>query len=512
MARKPQLVVNAKKKTIGVHTPRPRFEISTVIDEFKGVNEGLIVNDGYKDIHGTSNPYQFNLFSDLITNPSSVSISEFQKMVYTQPTIATGLTIINNLVINEIGEYHHDNVKYEEFIQEMIKQLDRPFDDIIKDMLTGIWSGFSVGEKRYDTDGRYIVIKDIEPRPAQSIIYRVDSQGHLKDDGIIQYYFNNLWTGYGNLLAFNQVTSNGQQIPNPYASKGDFDYPWRTLWAQPIGTVILPKDKCVHWTFKGLDGLTSPYGRSLLRSIYGYYLIKCQLDKITINAANSQSQPIPVIAVDPNFSSNNEGVDVLDEIAMNLNNMNTPGGSNFLLLKGKLNESIWIDKLNTAVDLKEYVQYGEYIDKMMLTGVLFPSELAGLSDKGSYALGKTQNDLLGRNVTAIADSIKNCLINQMVKGILQTNFNEQKDFGSFSKAENVNEDISLNLDKINTLKLEGYTLKEEAICKLLDISPDMIDYYEKPISPEAENAKDNFAINNKGLDINYAKLNSGTRK
>ena len=72
--------------------------------------------------------------------------------------------------------------------------------------------------------------------------------------------------------------------------------------------------------------------------------------------------------------------------------------------------------------------------------------------------------------------IKNCLINQMVKGILQTNFNEQKDFGSFSKAENVNEDISLNLDKINTLKLEGYTLKEEAICKLLDISPDMIDY------------------------------------
>ena len=72
--------------------------------------------------------------------------------------------------------------------------------------------------------------------------------------------------------------------------------------------------------------------------------------------------------------------------------------------------------------------------------------------------------------------------------------------------------VDNNPDKINTLKLEGYTLKEEAICKLLDISPDMIDYYEKPISPEAENAKDNFAINNKGLDINYAKLNSGTRK
>ena len=82
MARQPKtLIKNTKQKTLSVHKPKPRFEISSIIDEFQGMNENLIVNDGYSNIDGTSNPYQFNLFSDLITNPSSVSISEFQKMV-----------------------------------------------------------------------------------------------------------------------------------------------------------------------------------------------------------------------------------------------------------------------------------------------------------------------------------------------------------------------------------------------------------------------------------------------
>lgn len=492
------LIKNTTQKTVSVHSPKPRFEISSVIDEFQGMNENLIVNDGYEDIHGTSNPYQFNLFSDLITNPSSVSISEFQKIVYTQPVVSAALTILNNLIKNDIGQFHHENKKYEKFIQDMIKNMDRPFNDIISDMLTALWAGFSVGEKRYASDGRYVVVKDIEPRPAQSIIYRVDSQGHLKDDGIIQYYFNNLWTGYGNLMAFNQNTANGSQIPNPYAARGDFDYPWRTVWAQPIGTVVLPKDKCVHFAYKGLDGLTSPYGRSLLRSIYDYYLVKSELNRITRNAANAQSQPIPVITVDPNQSNNSSGVDVMDEIAYALDNMSAPGGANYLLLKGKLGDSIFIDKLNTAVNLNDFVALNNYYDKLMLTGVLFPGELAGLSDKGSYALGKTQQDLLGRNVSSIVCMVKECLILQLVKPLLETNFNEKDDFGSFSESENVAEDIALNLDKINTLTNLGIKLKPDAIMDMMDLNYDSIESINNPVveSPNLEN---------RGLNSNFTR-------
>jgi hypothetical protein len=498
------LVKDTKQKIVSVHKPKPRFEISSVIDEFQGMNENLIVNDGYSNIDGTSNPYQFNLFSDLITNPSSVSISEFQKMVYTQPIIATGLTVLINLVINEIGPYHHKNKKHEEFIQNMIDNFTRPFHDILKDMLTAIWAGFSMGEKRYGSDGRYVTVLDIEPRPASSIIFRVDSQGHLKDDGIIQYYFNNLWTGYGNLLAFNQVGADGKQQPNPYASRGDFDYPWRTVWAQPIGTIMIPKNKCVHFVYKGLDGLTSPYGRSLLRAIYNYYLAQTQMLGTTLNAANSAAQPIPVIVIDPNQTTLADGTNVLDDIGNQLEQMKSPGGANYLLMAGK-KESIIIDKLNTAIDLDKFVNVSNYYDKLMLTGVLFPGELAGLSDKGSYALGKTQQDLLGRNVASIVDSLKSCLIQQLVKPLLELNFNEKDDFGSFGENENVAEDISLNLDKINALRYEGIKLKPEAIMGMMDISMDSVESFNNPIidtnPPETNNGVNaNFsrAMNSQG--------------
>lgn len=498
---------NKQINSIKAHIPKFNaakkvYDVSSVIDQFQSMNESLIIDDGYKNIIGTSNPYQFNLFSDLITNPSSVSISEFQKMVYTQPILSAGLTIFNNLVINEIGKYQHENKKYTDFINDMLKNMDQSFDDIISNMLTMMWAGFSIGEKRYESDGRYIITKDIEPRPAQSFIYRVDSQGHLKEDGIIQYYFNNLWTGFGNMLAFNAVGQCGQQIPNPYASRGDFDYPWRTVWAQPIGTVIIPKSKCVHAIYKGLDGLTSPYGRSLLRAAYDSYLLRAELNRIARNAANFNAHPIPAIILDPNEANTEYGVDVLDDIAGALDSLGVDGASNpYLLLKGT-KESVIIDKLDNTADLNGIVNMMEYYDKMLLTSILLPGELAGLSDKGSYALGKTQQDLLGRNITKVANNIKDCFIRQVVKPMLELNFNETKDFGAFLVNDNVSEDVALNMDKIGTLRLEGVKLKTEALMELMDINKEAVESVGNPIMEDG--------FENRGLNSNFNRTRGGS--
>lgn len=497
MAKTLQMIKDTKAKTVAIRKPKPRFEISTVIDEFQGMNEDLIVNDGLPGVTGTSNPYQFNLFSDLITNPSSVSISEFQKMAYTQPIISAGLTILNNLVKNEFGKFQHDNDKYSDFINTMFDGMVRSFDEILTDMLTALWAGFSLCEKRYRSDGRYIYVIDIEPRPAQSIIFRVDSQGHLKDDGIIQYYFNNLWTGYGNLLAFNGVGPNGQSRPNPYASRGDFDYPWRTVWAQPIGTVIIPKDKCVLFSYKGVDGLTSPYGRSLLRSAYDSYVVRAEMTRITRNAANFKASPTPVIVVDPNSTNSLQGQEQFDQIGETLETLGDFGGGNaYLLLKGKLNESVWIDKIDSTASLGDIIAVDNYFDKMMLTAILFPGELAGLSDKGSYALGKTQQDLLGRNVSSIVAMLEETILNQVVKPLLQINFNEQENFGSFRRADNVAEDVALNMDKINTLANQGIKLKPEAIIAMMDLHMDCVESTGNPVM-------DTTPPTNTGVNANF---------
>jgi hypothetical protein len=473
------------------------FEIGSIINDFAGINKEILVNDGDQSMIGTAIPYLYNLYSDLIVNPSTVSVSEFQKMVYSQPVLSNGLTLLNALIKNEIGPYSHENQKYADFINKMISSMDRSFESVLSDMLTALWAGFYIGEKKEVTDGRYKYISDIQPRPAQSILFRVDSQGKLKDDGIIQYYFNNLWTGYGNLLAFNQLGPDGKMNPNPYSSLGDFDYPWRTVWAQPIGTVIIPKDKCIHFYYKGLDGLDNPYGRSLLRPAYDKYLIRSELDKLSRNAAVFKASKIPVVIVDPNQTNTEEGQSAFEQIGANLNNLggDKDGATPFLLVQGKKDESISIDGLDSTANLDQFVNMDKYYDNQMLLCLLFQSDLMGTSDKGSYALGETQADLVGRVINSLVDQVKGCLIQQLVKPILQENFGESDDFGSFDMKDNVAEDVALNLDKLNSLRNEGIKLKAEAIMSMLDLKADAIESINNPIVDVSQQSASNSGIN-----------------
>lgn len=459
------------------------FKVTSVIDSFQKLNETMLIHDGDPDVIGTSNPYQFNLYSDLITNPSSVSISEFQKMAYTMPVISAGLTIIKILVLSKIGTFNHKNEKYKDFINDMIDNFIHSKDEINEDVLTSLWAGFYVGEKRYKSDGRYVRIIDIEPRPAQSILFRVDSQGHLKEDGIIQYYFNNLWTGYGNMLAFNGVDQYGQSIPNPYAARGDFDYPWRTVWAQPIGTVIIPKSKCVHFAYKGLDGLTSPYGRSLLRAAYDTYIIGTEMNRITRNAANFKASPVPTLIVDPDQVRNEEGQDTFDQLDYALSNLGDNGAGNpYLLIKGRKDESVWITGLEGTANLSDLVDLNKYIDSKMLLALMLAPELMGLAEHGSNALGEIQHSLLDQIITGIADKIKKDVwIDQIVKPMLQLNFNEQEDFGSFDTKENVKEEIETNLNKLQGLQELGIKIKPETIMSMMDMDKDSIESVNNPV-------------------------------
>lgn len=485
---------------------KQQFNISSVLDDFQAVNNSLLVNDGDRTMLGTAIPYLYNLYSDLIVNPSTVSTSEFQKMVYTQPVLANSLTTLGNLVKNELGTYSHENEKYKTFINDMFLRMDRSFDALLTDMLTALWAGFYIGEKKWVSDGRYQYIQDIQPRPAQSILFRVDSQGKLKEDGIIQYYFNNLWTGYGNLLAFNQIGPCGLSRPNPYASIGDFDYPWRTVWAQPIGTVIIPKEKCVHFAYKGLDGLDSPYGRSLLRPGYDSYLLRTEMNRITRNAANNKASKIPFITVDPNQTKTEEGQEAFDQLGQTLANLGgaTDGSNPFVLMQGRLGESVWIDGLDNTANLDQFVNLMKYYDGQQLLTTLFQSDLMGLSDKGSYALGETQQDLVGRNINAIVEMLKACLIEQVVKPTLETNFNEKDDFGSFDMQDNVAEDIALNLDKLNLLRLEGIKLTPEAILAMMDINKDAVESTNNPVM----DAPGTPGVSNSGVNANFKRTQS----
>lgn len=507
--------VYKKNGNIGFNTKNVNniSDASALINDFANYDNIYPKNDADNTMIGTSIPSLYFQYSDLIFNPSTVAVSEYQKMVDSQPILSVAMTMLFNLVKNQVDEFQHGNEEYTKFIRNMFKNMNRTFDSLLSDMLTCLQMGFYIGEKKYVSDGRYIYVKDIEPRPAQSILFRVDSQGHLKEDGIVQYYFNSTWAGNGNLYANDGYNPYGAYGANPYASLGDAPYPIRSTYAQMVGTVIIPKSKCVHLAYKGINGMDNPYGKSLLRAGYDSYLVRTEMTKINRNAANFKGSPIPVVIVQPNQApstgrngSHNHGGysqrhydkharqdSVMDDIDYSLSTLgNSPEDNPYLLLQGELNKSIWLDKIDSTADLRALVEMTKYFDSQMLLTCLFQGDLMGLSDKGSYALGESQQDLVGRNVTTIANMMNDCLIQQIVKPILQANFNEQDDFGSFQNVDDVSEDIALNLDKIAACQANGIKLKGTAIVKMMDIEEDAVESFDAPI---VDNSQDENNIN-----------------
>ena len=432
------------------------------------------IDTGNSDTIGTRIPWLQNMYTDLIVNPSSVSLSEFQRMTYSKPVISVGLTILKNLVVSKIDTFQHKNKKYVEYMEKLIKGLKTPFKSVLEEMFTGVSMGFYLGEKIYNSDGRYVFITDIAARPASSIVYRCDPAGNIKEDGVIQYYFNNMWTGYGNLLSYG---NNGN--PNPYANRGDMNYPWRTIMYQPIGTVVIPRSKCVHYAYQGTDGLSSPYGRSLLRSAYDYTLAHTEMLKNNLIAANFKASNLPIVTINPEGYTNavdqNTG-EKIDPVAnADAAMASAAGGNSYLVMVGEVGKSIYYDEFKSVADISDLLEMTEYLDKIQLISVLLPSEMAGLSDKGSFGLGEIQKDLLDRNVESIALHMKESLIRDIAKPMLQLNFGETEDFGTWGMRDDVAEDIELNIQILQELKAQGYKVNEKALAKMLGIEADSLE-------------------------------------
>jgi hypothetical protein len=293
------------------------------------------------------------------------------------------------------------------------------------------------------------------------------------------------------MLSNGYLTPNNYNYPNPYASYGDLNYPLRTVWTQTFGATILPARTRFLFSYQSNTGMNSPYGVPLLRSAYDYYLINTELNRIMVNAANFKASPIPVLIINPNQMSTDNGDTALDSVGNALSTLGDSGKANpFLLLQGT-KDSISIEQLNTTANLTDLTYMRKYIDSMILTSLGFPSDLAGLSDKGSYGLGKAQQDLLSRTVNAMAKQLKEALIRQFVRPMLEDNFGEREDFGSFSQVDTEQQHIDTNLKIITTLREQGIKLKSDSIMSLVNIDKDAIESENNPIV-DIDDSRDPF--------------------
>ncbi len=431
-----------------------------------------------EEVSGTSIPFVYNLLGSWLINPSTVSIDTFQRISYTDSIISSSLEYNTSIISNTVGNYYHSNKEIEKFVRKCFDQLDEGKSGLIRDMLTAMWAGFYLGEKVYSKPSEYIDgkiwIKSVISYPPSTVLFRVNRVGQI-DDFVYQYVYFAVNPGIQNALSY-LVPGNselgGQDgcgggypngSPDGISFMGDFIFPIRSTNIQTVGLVPVPRTKMIHFVRKGQDGFLNPYGRSMLRSAYNFYVLKCAFLQFLAIAGDKKSMPILVAYVDPNTLTTNSQSNPMnpDPLLNNPNQtqeamnslrqvLNAMRGDSALLFPGMKGQAFDIEAIHSEGNLSIFIDTLRYLDDSMQQSLLIPSSMFGGGSGQSYALGTSQNSIHNKLLSSIRNSVTQTLLKDYVQDLIKMNFSEDEYNNHLGYFES---DLMNTEDKINVVKL-----------------------------------------------------------
>jgi hypothetical protein len=434
---------------------------------------------------GSAIPYIFNVVGDLLVNPSTVSPSTFKKMVESDPVIFACMLNTITSIISTLGGYIHENESIQKHIRYAINKNKRGFRTLCKDILTGVYAGFSRQEKIWDYDEflESDIIVDTVPLPQNSLIFRVNPYGDLQEEGVGQYVFNSFFPGFSSLFSygmgnvfqplvggltngaqsnyFNTSNLNGMFGVDPYASSGDLDIPYRTYMISPVGLVWLPTDKTIGFEYYGVTNNKNPYGRPIGRSIYNAWVAKYGILQSYLLALKKKAAPmligyarpeVPAGAYDPNnpqggAQAGQPGAAIQDATTALAGAFAQYSSTDGIVLAGMDNEIFHVDKIDIQGELSAYVEALKWCDEQIMTGLMTPKTMFGSDGKGSYALSYSQRDIHAMFVNSVRDDLKECLLLQYIKPMIEEAFDESEhdnEWGDFDiQRTSIDEQVKL---------------------------------------------------------------------
>lgn len=419
------------------------------------------------NIRGSQVPYLYNIIGDFVVNPSTVSVSTFQRMMYTDNLIGACLEYNTSVITNTIGEYYHPIEEVQELVRHALKEVDGGQEKVVRNLLTGMWAGFFVGEKVYKRVPLGIIYDRIIPLPPSTILFAVDPEGRVKpDNGIMQYIYSSFpmggssmgaW-GYGSGIAPLGMNGDNDMV-DPLSAMGDMDFPIRTPMNFPVGRVNIPTKKCIHFIFDSGDVFGNPYGRSLLRKVHKYYLLKDAILQLLVIAMDRKSTPLIVVYTDPRASvdtgNSNERLNAIDAIRDVLGDIHQ---NTALAVPGKKGETYEFDAVPVQGDLTIFTECLEYIDNAIQQAMLIPDTLFKTGTTGgSYALGSEQSSTHDKLISSIRNSVTRTLVDQFIRPLIELNFGEdyvESEWGYFATKV-------LSEEQLTTI-IENYKLAQEA--------------------------------------------------
>lgn len=408
-----------------------------------------------KATRGTPIPALFNLFYKFIQNPSTVSVETFKRMVDTDDTIGSGVDFLTTVLASRIGGYQHKNEEVTEFVNEALTKIKGGWFNAIKEMLSATWAGFSVQEKVWANTDLGFIIERLITLPPSTILFEVDRSGELTQDGVLQYQrnLNPALLGGGGLFGTGFATAAfpvpGRQ--DPYARLGDYPFPIRVANTFQYLSIRIPVEKCVHYSFDAQGKFGNPYGRSLLRRAYKYYVMKDAFLQMLSIALDRKGTPLMVVYANPNYTvvdqdkavagTTNRGKDVgmrADRAALRA--FTEIHNDSVIVLPGKKDEHFTVEPVRVDGNPDVFITAIEMCNKSILRSLLIPSLIFGNGDgSGSYSLGQEHSKTFDKLVDGINEGVIQTILKDIVTPLIKYNFPEEvwkKDgFGDFSKRE-----------------------------------------------------------------------------
>lgn len=348
-----------------------------------------------------------------IGNPSEIRLSDYKKAMANDPTISisSSLLIMRGSIL--IGNYNHPNKEYKEFINNNLKDIRSSYIQIIQQLLTAIFYGFSCAE----------------------VVWKVKNR---------KYYLDTIIPLDPELVRFKGI--NGELECVKYLEETD---------------KTIPKHKIIHITFGVGQAMNTPYGRPLLRAIWPYYKSKISLLQDLIVAGKISStgiiwaqtdinKKVSIMDTNNQYRKDNQGNHIQTTqgqiLAKQLANLDS---NSFIITN---TDGTTISRLPADGSTFNFIQSIEFLDKFIRRGLgipdlAFSSEGIGSGVTATF-VNKTYN-LIDNVLHGVIDTIKDQLIEKVAKPLIIANYGVQDNYGSFEYTQDV--DPMMQMQLANTI-------------------------------------------------------------
>lgn len=462
-------------------TPSPTDEYEDVDNTLEDVlyarHAEIKTFEDLEQQRGTSIPALFNQLYKFVQNPSSISVETFKRMVDTDDTIGSGVDFLTTALAARLGRYMHPSPEIAEFVNKTLDEINGGWTNLLKELLSATWAGFSVGEIVWANKEHGFVPEKIVTLPPSTVLFETERTGELTPDGIMQYQrnFNPFMAGNGlgylmGGASFGQgFTGSDASRPDPFAKFGDLPFPMRTANSFNYLSIRIPRQKCIHYPFNAQGQMGNPYGRSLLRRAYKHYVTKDAILQMMMIALDRKGTPLTIIYADPNTMMEDASADQSGKSNLDASQFRNKQGKGIradyaardafknvhndsvIVLPGKKGEIYDATVLEQNPNTQDFIAALGFANMSILRALLVPALIFGNGDgTGSYSLGQEHAKTFDKLCDSINAGLEHVLLQQLIKQIIAYNFPrsawEKDGLGSLSKRTLSRDEIEKEID------------------------------------------------------------------